>query len=183
MHEVGRDEQPMLAGPESLDFVIYEIDNNGHNGADEPELSSLGEDGYATALDQLPSEYKIVDSDAEPTDDWQECISIAEQSCNTAEAEAILPAPESEVVIETTESPASPEPPAPLDQQDLLPRSNSIPALGPISDLLKTRPTSMQQTPQPLPVLPERRPVTAQPVTAKVPGGKAHKGSRFGHGV
>jgi hypothetical protein len=174
MYDARRDEQSTLARPESLDFVTYEIDGNGNNGSDELAPSNHGGNGHTTAVGQIPPEYRLGDSDVVdtgPSDDWQECISIVEQGCNTPEVEAVHPVPQAETFAETPESPTSPAQTILPAQQDALPRSNSIPALGPISDLLKTRPASMQQTPQPLPVLPERRPVTAQPVTAKAPGG------------
>jgi hypothetical protein len=207
MHDARRDEPSALAGPESLDFVVYEIDNNGHNGSHKAEASGFGENGHSATKEQLPSAYRIGDSDAdggEPSDDWQECIAIAEHNHSVSETKIAGPAPEVEMIAETPEIQANPVPAVPPIQRDALPvqqdalpvrqdalpvrqdalpiqdstpqRSNSSPALGSISDLLKTRPASMQQPPQPLPIIPDRRPVEAQPRTTQSPGGNG--GSR-----
>ena len=185
MHDARRDEPPTLAGPESLDFVTYEIDNNGHNGSNEAGRSGFGENGHRATQDPLPSAYKIGESaanDVEPPDDWQECISIVEQSPSVPEIGTTGPAPEVEMIAETPEilpSPTQTVPPIQQDtlQQDALPvrqnpsaRSSSTPALVSISDLLKTRPAPVQQAPQPLPIIRDRRPVEAHPGT-QPPGG------------
>jgi hypothetical protein len=174
MHDARRDEPSTLAGPESLDFVIYEIDNNGHNGSDETDLSSYGENGHSVTQRQIPSAYQIEESvanDAEPPDDWQECISIVEQGDSVSKTETVRPASEVKMIAQTPEGLPNPASTASPVQQDLLPRSNSTPALGSISDLLKSRPASTQQPPQPLPVLPDRRPVESRRDVVRTSGG------------
>jgi hypothetical protein len=185
MHDARRDEPSTLAGPESLDFVIYEIDNNGHNGSDEAGPSGFGENGHRATQDPLPSAYRIGESAAngvESPDDWQECISIVEQEPSVSEIGTTSPAPEVEMIAETPETLPNPTLTVPPIQQDALqqdalsvrrdslPRSRNTPVLVSISDLLKTRPAPVQQAPQPLPVIRDRRPVEAHPGT-QTPGG------------
>jgi hypothetical protein len=171
MQDTRKDDPSTVAGPSSLDFVIYEIEGNGNNGADDAEMSSFGEDGYTPALDQLPNEYQICDSDAEPADDLQECIAIAEQSCSDPEIEPVGPDSEVEMISQTPEVTTDRAQAAAPDQQPSLPHNSSAPALGPISDLLKTKPAGLQQAPQTPPVRIEPNPVKAQPTTVHVAGG------------
>lgn len=193
MHDARRDEPSTLAGPESPDYVIYEIDSNGHNGSDESGPSGFGESGHRATQDPLPSAYRIGESaanDVESPDDWQECISIVEQGPNVSEIGTASPAPEMEMIAETPETLPNPTltvPPiqqdalqqdalqqdAPSVRQDSLPRSRNTPVLVSISDLLKTRPAPVQQAPQPLPIIRDRRSVEAHPGT-QTPGGNGN---------
>jgi hypothetical protein len=179
MHDARRDEPSTLARPESLDFAIYEIDGNGHDGSDEAGPSGLGENGTQAAREPLPSAYSIGESAAisvESPDEWQECISIVEQAPSVSENGMTNPEPEVEMIAETPETLPGPSQAVPPVHQDTLqeeprPHGGSAPALVSISDLLKTRPASVQQPPQPLPVIRDRRPVETRPDITETPGG------------